>query len=93
MSLLAQTQQRKAKEYEAAADKLLSKKGSWLFGGSKEKNQEDAAEALLQAANAYKVGGLNPEAGTTYHRVGDLYRGIGQGSEAAKAYSQAGTSI
>lgn len=88
MSALAQSQQRKAKEYEATADKLLSKK-SW-FGG-KEKNQEDAAEALMQAANAYKIGGLNQEAGNTYNRVGDLYRGIGQNSEAAKAYSQAGS--
>ena len=87
MSALAKTQQKKAKEYEATADKLLAKK-SW-FGG-KEKNQEDAAEALMQAANAYKVGGLTHEAGTTYNRVGDLYRGIGQNAEAAKAYSQAG---
>ena len=87
MSALAKSQINKAKEYEAAADKLLSKK-SW-FGG-KEKNHEDAAETLLQAANAYKVGGLNQEAGTTYNRAGEIYRGIGQNNEAAKSFSQAG---
>lgn len=88
MSALAKTQQAKAKEFEAQAEKALAKK-SW-FGG-KEKNQEDAAEILQQAANAYKVGGLNDEAGKCYNRVGDLYRGINSLSEAAKAYSQAGS--
>ena len=87
MSALAKAQSAKAKDFEAQAEKLLAKK-SW-FGG-KEKNQEDAAEALQQAANAYKVGGMNDEAGKCYNRVGDLFRGINQLTEAAKAYSQAG---
>mmetsp|Transcript_17837 Transcript_17837/g.42079 ORF Transcript_17837/g.42079 Transcript_17837/m.42079 type:complete len:309 (+) Transcript_17837:215-1141(+) len=88
MSALAKSQLAKAKEFESQAEKTLAKK-SW-FGG-KEKNQEDAAETLQQAANAYKVGGMNDEAGKCYNRVGDLYRGLSQNTEAAKAYSQAGS--
>ena len=86
---MAKAQKKKAEEFVAAADKLLTKK-SW-FSSSRERNAEDAAETLLQAANAYKVGGLNQEAGATYVRIGELYeKSLSNPQEAAKAYTQAG---
>lgn len=90
MSALAKTQKKKALDFCSQAEALLSKK-SWF--SSKERNQEDAAELLLQAANAYKVGGLSQEAGDVYVRAGELYRdSLNNASEASKSYSQAGTS-
>lgn len=90
MSAMAQAQKKKAEEYLAEAEKALAKK-SW-FSTSKERNQEDAAELFLQAANAYKVGGLAQEAGSMYVKVGELYRDhLKNTNEAAKAFSQAGT--
>ena len=89
MSAMAKAQKKKAQEYESAAEKLLAKK-SW-FSSSRERNQEEAAETLLQAANAYKVGGLNQEAGGVYMRVGEIYQSqLSNNNEAAKAYTQAG---
>lgn len=89
MSAMAKVQKKKAEEYVAEAEKLLGKK-SW-FSSSKERNQEDAAETLMQAANAYKVGGMNQEAGQVYNRVGDIYHSqLKNSNEAAKAYTQAG---
>ena len=86
---MAKAQKKKAQEYESAAEKLLAKK-SW-FSSSRERNQEEAAETLLQAANAYKVGGLNQEAGGVYMRVGEIYQSqLSNNNEAAKAYTQAG---
>jgi hypothetical protein len=91
MSAMAKAQNAKAETFVASAEKILAKK-SW-FSSSREKNQEEAAEVLLQAANAYKVGGLNAEAGATYMRVGKLYQemtGDSNTNDAAKAYTQAG---
>jgi len=89
MSAMAKVQKKKGDEYVAEAEKLLNKK-SW-FSSSKERNQEEAAETLLQAANAYKVGGLNQEAGQIYSRVGSIYQSmLSNTNEAAKAYTQAG---
>jgi alpha-soluble NSF attachment protein len=89
MSAMAQKQKAKAEEYLAEATKTLNKK-SW-FGSNKERNAEDAVELYTQAANAYKVGGLNQEAGETYSKAGALSRDVLKNdTEAAKAYSQAG---
>ena len=89
MSAMAKVQKKKAEEYVAEAEKLLGKK-SW-FSSSKERNQEEAAETLLQAANAYKVGGMNQEAGQVYTRVGDIYQNqLKNSNDAAKGYTQAG---
>lgn len=89
MSAMAKVQKKKAEAYVTEAEKLLGKK-SW-FSSSKERNQEEAAETLLQAANAYKVGGMNQEAGGVYTRVGDIYQNqLKNANEAAKAYTQAG---
>ena len=86
---MAKTQKKKAEAFIGEAEKLLSKKS--CFSSSKERNQEEAAETFLQAANAYKVGGLNQEAGKTYSRVGDIYQSqLSNGTEAAKAFTQAG---
>jgi alpha-soluble NSF attachment protein len=91
MSAMAKAQKKKAEAYEAEAEKLLAKK-SW-FSSGKERQAEEAAETFLQAANAYKVGGLNSEAGATYSRVGTIYQGtLSNTNEAAKAFTQAGES-
>ena len=89
MSALAKAQKSKAEEYVKQAESSLSKR-SW-FSSGKERNQEDAAESYLQAANAYKVGGLQQEAGETYSKAGELYRdALKNETEAAKAFSSAG---
>jgi len=86
---MAKKQKQKAEDLIAEAEKCLAKK-SW-FSSSKSQNQEDACELFMQAANAYKVGGLNQEAGATYIRAGELHRDVLQNlSEAAKCFSQAG---
>jgi alpha-soluble NSF attachment protein len=86
---MAKAQKTKALEYSASAEKTLAKRGGW-FSSSKDKNNEDAAELFLQAANAYKVGGLQHEAGDAYVRAAVLYKEMTSGSDAAKAYAQAG---
>lgn len=89
MSLMAKKQKEKAEEYLAEAEKSLSKK-SW-FSSGKERQLEDAADLYMQAANAYKVGGLNQEAGDTYMKVGEIHRDkLKNNNEAAKCFSQAG---
>ena len=86
---MAQKQKAKAEELLAEAIKTLNKK-SW-FGSNKERNAEDAVELYLQAANAYKVGGMSQEAGDTYCKAGELHRDVLKSeAEAAKAFSQAG---
>jgi alpha-soluble NSF attachment protein len=88
MSALAKTQKIKADDLTAQAEAALAKR-SWF--SSKERNQEEAAELYLQAANAYKVGGCFQEAGTAYVKAGELYRDSLQNQgEAAKCFSQAG---
>ena len=92
MSALAKTQKAKALDLVAQAEATATKKG-W-FGGVKERNLEDACELYMQAANAYKVGGLAHEAGTVYVTAGELYRDkLNQTSEAAKCFSQAGACV
>ena len=90
MSALAKSQKKKAEEFCSAAQALATKKGGW-FSGSKEKNMEEAAETYGLAANAYKVGGFAQEAGQMYVEAAQLYDTLKNTSEAAKAYSQAGT--
>ena len=86
---MAKKQKQKAETLVEEAEKLLAKKG-W-FSSSRERNAEDAAEVLLQAANAYKVGGLNHEAGAVYSRAAGLYEGdLKNPNEAAKSFQQAG---
>lgn len=90
MSAMAKKQKQKAEEYAAEAEKCLAKK-AW-FASGRQQNQEDAAELYMQAANAYKVGGLNQEAGDTYVKAGELHRdNLNSPNEAAKCFSQAGT--
>lgn len=89
---MAKTQKKKALAYTEEAEKTLGKKG-W-FASSRERNSEDAAELYMQAANAYKVGGLNQEAGDTYMTAGKLYsEQLANPNEAAKCFSQAGKSV
>ena len=89
MSALAKAQKAKAEAFVSQAESTLNKK-SW-FSSSKERNQEDACELYMQAANAYKVGGLMHEAGATYVTAGEICRDkLAQGAEAAKCFSQAG---
>lgn len=92
MSAMAKKQKQKAEDFLAEADKLLNKK-SW-FSSGRERNAEEAAELYMQAANAYKVGGLNQEAGDTYVKAGEMHRDkLANNNEAAKCFSQAGTEI
>jgi alpha-soluble NSF attachment protein len=89
MSAIAKAQKAKGQEYQAEAGRALTKK-SW-FASARDRNVEDAAELYLQAANAYKVGGLNQEAGDVYNVAGELYRDkLKQANEAAKCFTQAG---
>ncbi|KAG7365120.1 soluble NSF attachment protein, SNAP [Nitzschia inconspicua] len=90
MSAMAKAQKGKAEAFVKEAESLLNKK-SW-FSSSKERNAEEAAETFEKAANAYKVGGLNQEAGDTYLKVGELYRDkLSDFSNASKAFNNAGT--
>lgn len=74
------------------AQKTLSKK-AW-FASGRERNAEEAAELMMQAANAYKVGGWHQEAGTTYMEAAKIYQNtLSQANEASKCYSQAGASF
>ena len=97
MSALAKTQKKKALEFVQQAENVLNKKSAFgsIFGQSasaKERQAEDAAELYIQAANAYKVGGMSNEAGEIYALTGALYRDkCNNGPEAAKCYTQAGT--
>jgi alpha-soluble NSF attachment protein len=94
MSALSKSQKNKALELIGQAEATLQKKVFSFFGGgaaAKERQAEDAAEIYLQAANAYKVGGLSHEAGETYLVAGSLYRDkCNNPGDAAKAYTQAG---
>ena len=72
MSAMAKAQKKKGDQFVKDAETLLAKK-SW-FSSSKAQNQEDAAETFEKAANAYKVGGLNQEAGDSYVKAAEIYR-------------------
>lgn len=89
MSAMASAQRKKALEFQTQAVAALQKK-SW-FASGRERNQEDAAELYVQAANAYKVGGFNHEAGTAYTEAAMLYGdALKNSTEAAKCFSSAG---
>lgn len=89
---MAKVQKGKAEAFIAEAEGLLSKR-SW-FSSSKERNAEDAAEIFEKAANAYKVGGLNQDAGDIYAKVAELYRdSLSDFNNASKAFNNAGTNI
>ena len=91
MSAMAKAQKGKGDAFMKEAEVLLNKK-SWF--GSKTKNAEDAAEVFEKAANAYKVGGLNQEAGETYMKAAELYRDrLSDFSNASKAFNNAGMSV
>lgn len=90
MSAMAKAQKAKAAVFVKEAEALLSKK-SW-FSSSKERNAEEAAETFEKAANAYKVGGLNQEAGDAYVKAAELYRDkLSDFNNASKVFNSAGT--
>lgn len=92
MSAMAKKQKEKAEAFVSEAEQKLSKaKGGWGFLSSKEKKYEEAAELYEQAANAYKVGGFNQEAGESYTKAAELHRDqLTNLGEASKALSNAG---
>ena len=90
MSAMAKAQKSKGDEFVKEAEALLKKK-TW-FSSSGEKNAEEAAETYEKAANAYKVGGLNHEAGDAYSTAAKIYRDkISNFNEASKCLNNAGT--
>lgn len=90
MSAMAKAQKAKGEAFIKEAEALLSKR-SW-FSSSKERNAEDAAESYEKAANAYKIGGLNQEAGNAYAKAAELYRDrLSDFNHASKALNNAGT--
>ena len=89
MSAMAKAQKVEGESFLKEAEDLLNTR-SWFFS-NKEQTEEDAAEKYAKAANAYKVGCLNQEAGETYVKAGKLYRDKLQDfSNAAKAFNSAG---
>ena len=88
---MAKAQKGKGEAFAKQAEALLAKK-SW-FGSGKSQNQEEAAETYEKAANAYKVGGLNQEAGDCYMKSAAIYRDkLSEFMSASKALNQAGGS-
>lgn len=86
---MAKAQKGKGDAFMKEAEATLNKK-SWF--SSKTKSAEDAAEIYEKAANAYKVGGLNHEAGNAYSKAAELYRDkLSDFSSASKALNNAGT--
>ena len=91
MSAMAKNQKSKGEAFVAEAEQKLSKSNTAWFSSSKEKKFEEAAELYEQAANAYKVGGFNQEAGESYTKAAELHRDhLNNMSEASKDLSQAG---
>ena len=89
MSALTQAQRTKGDTY-LQEGKAILKKSTW-FASSTEQKYEDAAESFTKAANAYKVGGWNDEAGAAYQRAAELYRDkLKSLNEASKCLSDAG---
>ena len=78
----------------AAAEQKLSKSKSSWFKSSQERKYEEAAELMEQAANAYKVGGFNQEAGEAYRRAAEIHRDqLTNLNEASKDMAQAGSFV
>jgi hypothetical protein len=91
MSALAKKQKEKGDAFVAEADQKLSKSKTSWFSSSKEKKYEEACELLEQAANAYKVGGFNQEAGESYRRAAEIHRdNLTNLNEASKNMAAAG---
>lgn len=91
MSALAKKQKEKGDAFVADADAKLSKSKTSWFSSSKEKKFEEACELLEQAANAYKVGGFNQEAGEAYRRAAEIHRdNLTNLNEASKNMASAG---
>lgn len=89
---MAKAQKGKAEVFIAEAEGFLSKKG-W-FSSSKERNAEEAAESFEKAANAYKIGGMNQDAGDAYAKAAALYRDrLSDFNHASKAFNNAGTNM
>lgn len=92
MSAMAKRQKDKGDAFMAEAQQKMTKsKGFGSLFSSKEKKFEEAAELMEQAANAYKVGGFNQEAGEAYRKAGEIHRDeLTNLNEASKAMSNAG---
>lgn len=91
MSAMAKKQKEKGDAFVAEAEQKMAKSKSSWFTSSKERKFEEAAEILEQAANAYKVGGFNQEAGQAYRRAAEIHRDqLTNLNEASKDMSQAG---
>lgn len=89
MSALSQAQRTKGDTFLKEGESIL-KKSTW-FSSSTERKYEDAAESFSKAANAYKVGGCNDEAGDAYKRAAELYKDkLKSLGEASKCLSDAG---
>ena len=92
MSALSQAQRGKGDTFLQEGQSIL-KKSTW-FASSTEQKYEDAAEAFTKAANAYKVGGWNDEAGAAYKRAAELYKEkLKSLGEASKCLSDAGACL
>lgn len=92
MSALSQAQRSKGDAFLKEAESIL-KKSTW-FSSSTERKYEDAAEWFTKAANAYKVGGCNDEAGAAYQRASELYKEkLKSLGEASKCLSDAGACL
>ena len=92
MSALSQAQRSKGDAFLQEAEATL-KKSTW-FASSTERKYEDAAESYTKAANAYKVGGCNDEAGNAYQRAAELYKDkLSSLAEASKCLSDAGACL
>jgi len=92
MSAMAKAQKAKGDAFVKDAEQCMSKaKGAW-FSSGKERKMEDATEYYEQAANAYKIGGLNQEAGVCYTKAGTIHRDeLSNFNEASKAFTSAGS--
>jgi len=87
---MAKAQKGKADAFVVEAEGLLAKR-SW-FSSSKERYAEEAAESYEKAANAFKIGGLNQDAGDTYTKAAELYRDrLSDFNNASKAFNNAGS--
>ena len=88
---MAKAQKGKGDAFVEEAKALLAKK-SWFSSGSR--NAEDAAETYEKAANAYKVGGLNDEAGDAYMAAAETYRDkLSDFTNASKCLNNAGMCV
>mmetsp|Transcript_40303 Transcript_40303/g.47154 ORF Transcript_40303/g.47154 Transcript_40303/m.47154 type:complete len:321 (+) Transcript_40303:108-1070(+) len=91
-TMISMKQRVRAEKFLNDAEKTL-KKSTW-FSSSTEQKYEDAAELYDQAANAYKVGQMNSEAGVAYMKAAELYRDkLSNQMEGSKALSNAGSCL